>query len=151
MGGHQGRQKLVKDEDLDLELELEEEPKRPKSPHPSASAPAPNGRRSPQTQARAAEGGSASAPAILTQRSWKEGISQRAASLRRFHWSLRTFLWLLLILLVIVVIAENWTPLRLYFFGSALELPKAIALLGAMAVGAVFSWLWQRRRERENA
>lgn len=140
----------MKDEDLDLELELEEEPKRPKSPRAPASAPASDARPGQQAQTRAKESGSASAPAILTQRSWREGISQRAASLRRFHWNIRMFLWLLLILLVLVIIAENWTPLRLYLFGLALELPKAIALLGAMAVGAVISWLWQRRRERGN-
>jgi uncharacterized integral membrane protein len=121
--------------DDDLDLELDDEPVKPARPAKPAK-PAPVSKAAAPTEAPPANAVGARPPSF----------AQRARDyIRRPQFNGRTFLTILIALIVLVVLAENWTPVRFYLFGIALELPKAIAFLLDVAIGAVLMWLWLRR------
>lgn len=121
--------------DDDLDLELDDEPLKPARPaKPAKPAPAPK----------------ATAPAeptpVKTVGTRPPGLAQRARDyVRHPQFNGRTFLTILIVLIILVILAENWAPVRFYLFGIALELPKAIAFLLDVAIGAALMWLWLRR------
>lgn len=120
--------------DDDLDLELDDKPVTPRPAKPVKSAPAPKA-------AAPAE------PAVAkTVGARPPGLAQRAREyVKRPQFNGRTFLTTLIVLIILVILAENWAPVRFYLFGIALELPKAIAFLLDVALGAALMWLWLRR------
>jgi uncharacterized integral membrane protein len=71
-------------------------------------------------------------------------MSDSVAS-HRPTWNIKTFLIIFAALVLLVIIAENWAPVRFYFFGLRLELPKAIAFLINAVIGALLMWVFLRR------
>lgn len=67
------------------------------------------------------------------------------------RWNLRNFAWILLGLLVIVMLASNWSPMRFYFLGLWLEVPKALSVLVLLGAGFLVGWFARspKRREQE--
>jgi uncharacterized integral membrane protein len=55
----------------------------------------------------------------------------------------------LLILALVVVVVENWPPMRLSFLGLHADLPKSLVLVIVFAVGFLLGWLPWRRRASE--
>lgn len=125
--------------DDDLDLDLGEEPvKRVRPPRPARTAATP-----------AAPSPAEPKPAAKAVGVKQPGLATRAAAyVKRPQWNGRTFLALLIVLLVLVVFAENIAPVRFYFLGLALELPGSIAFLLDVALGVLLMWLWQRRTAR---
>ena len=68
------------------------------------------------------------------------------------QWNLRNFAWILLGLLVIVLLASNWSPMRFYFFGLWLEVPKALSVLILLGTGFLVGWFTRnpKRPEQES-
>lgn len=130
--------------DDDLDLELDDEPAKPTRPQATKadleSAPA-----KPAAQAAKPAAGTAVAG---ERKGLLSGLSNSAAAVKGFVWTGRTFVIVLLALLVIVILAENWSPVRFYFLGLALELPKAVAFVIDVVIGAVLMWLILRRPGR---
>jgi len=123
----------VRDDDLDLDLD--DEPVIPAKPaKPTKPAPAVKAVPSPAAKPAVAVG--TKAPSLLA----------RAKSyVKRPQFNGRTFLTLLLALLALVILAENFAPVRFYLLGLALELPKALCFLIDVALGAALMWWWLRR------
>lgn len=151
------------DDDLDLELELDEEneePVKPKSkpaapapkPEPAAAAKTPTpGAPKPSTPLPPAEG--AEKPAnVMSAR--KPGLAARAFApvtgamhkLRLPTWNLRNFLLGLAVLILVVLVVENWPSTRLSFLGLHADVPKAVVLILDFALGFVLAWLLLRRK-----
>jgi uncharacterized integral membrane protein len=118
--------------DDDLDLDLDDEPLRPARPKPVAPKPAPAATAAP----RLAKAVAATKPGLLQR------VSDRV---RHPRLTGRTFVTILVILVALWLIAENWEPVRFYFIGLALELPKPIAFILDVVLGAVLMWLWLRR------
>ena len=130
--------------DDDLDLELDDEPvvrEKPAAAKPEATA-------APAKPAPQAARPAAGATVAGQRKGLLAGLSNSAAAVRGFAWSPRTFVIGLLALLVIVILAENWAPVRFYFLGLALELPKAVAFVLDVAIGAALMWLLLRRPGR---
>ena len=133
---------MVKDDDLDLELDDEPVVSKPRPAAPAAARPAPA---KPAPASAASPAARPAATPVTPRKGWLGNLSDSAAAVRGFTWNTRTFVWLLLVLVAIVLIAENWAPVRFYFFGFAFEMPKAISFILDLALGALLMWLWLRR------
>lgn len=130
--------------DDDLDLDLGEEPvKRARPPRAARPAPAPVGSNAAPGEVVA---GPASAKAVGVKK--PSLVARASAYVKHPQWNGRTFLGLLIFLIVVVLFAENISPVRFYFMGLALELPKSIAFILNVAIGALLMWLWQRRSVR---
>jgi len=57
----------------------------------------------------------------------------------RLDW--RTFLWGLLLLILIILIVQNWTPVRINLFGWYLDAPKAVVFAIYFLLGMLATWL----------
>ena len=77
-------------------------------------------------------------------------IAAPFASIRMPRWDVRTFAYVLVALIVLAILIENWDPVRLNLFGLRFEMPKAIAFALDVALGAMLMWLWlyHRRLQR---
>lgn len=64
----------------------------------------------------------------------------------KFEWSFKTFLIGLALLLLLVLIIENWSATRLSFLGLHADIPKAIVLIIVFALGYAAARLGMRRR-----
>lgn len=120
--------------DDDLDLELDDEPVAPARPaKPAKTEPV-----KPAVK-----------PAPAAAKAAKEtvpGLIERAKNcFKAPQFNGRTFLTVLVVLLALVLVAENWSPVRFYCLGLALELPKALCFLIDVAIGALLMWLWLRR------
>lgn len=134
----------MSDDDLDLDLELDDEPAKPQKAPAAKPEPEPAADKPAASAAKPTAG-----PAVTGERKGLfRGLSNSAAAVKGFSWNARTFAVGLAVLLVIVIFAENWAPVRFYCFGFALEVPKAVCFLLDVALGAVLMWLWQRRAGR---
>lgn len=138
------------DDDFDLELDLDAEPERPvkaKAPPPAA---APAGA-SPESA------GTPAGPAMLPAE--RPGLIKRLLSplarlgrlLRLPPWNLRTFGVGVAVLLLVLVIVENWAPMRLSLIGLHADVPKAAVLFVVFILGWVVARLSARRRGEEAA
>ncbi len=63
-------------------------------------------------------------------------------------WNIRLFSWLLLLLIVLVFLLSNWSPMRFYFFGLWFELPKALSILVLLLVGLLAGWLMRFPKQK---
>lgn len=125
--------------DDDLDLDLGEEPVKRARP-PRAARP------DPATAAPSPAEPKAAPKAVGVK---QPGLAARASAyVKHPTWNGRTFLALLIVLLIVVLFAENIAPVRFYFLGLALELPKSIAFILDVALGALLMWLWLRRGAR---
>lgn len=138
---------MVKDDDLDLELDDEPVRSARRPATPAAPRPAPARPAEPRPVAAVAPTARpvATPAAPPARKGFLSGISDSLAGVRSFHWNVRTFLMLLAVIVVIAIIAENWMPIRFYFFGFAFEIPKALSFILDVALGALLMWLWMRR------
>lgn len=118
-------------DDLDLDLDAFDPEKHP---------------RKPRTEAAPAKAVAARKPGLAS----RVGASVAAplSAVRDHRWDFKTFLWGLLGLILLVLLIENWVPMRFYFLGCRFELPRALAFIVDMAIGALLLWLWLRRNSR---
>ena len=129
-------------DDLDLDLDLDSE----SAPVRKAPAPAAPGKPT-QDAAKPADAAPAGVP---TKR---PGILQRLcapckAFFGRFHlppWNLKTFLIGLAVLVLLLVIVENWPPMRLSLLGLHADIPKAVVLAVVFALGYLVAWIGMRK------
>jgi uncharacterized integral membrane protein len=132
----------VKDDDLDLDLDLELEPAG------AATRPGPAAAEKPETagkaQAEPAKVMSGRKPGALAKVG--SSVTGHLAHFGRLNWSFRNFVILLVALLILVVLGQNWEPVRIYLLGLKLELPKAVAFVVDLALGGLLAWLWMRRQ-----
>ena len=141
------------DDDLDLELDLDSEPEPlrksrfGRKPSPAA-APAQAG------APAAASGGAAPAatpPAVVPVK--RLGLCSRigapirgcCARVRLPAWNLRTFGIGVAVLVLLLLLGENWPPMRLNLIGLHADVPKAVVLLLDFALGFAVAWLILRR------
>jgi uncharacterized integral membrane protein len=47
-------------------------------------------------------------------------------------------------ILVFVLLAQNWSPVRLNFFGIHVDIPKAVAFVVNIGLGMLALWVLQR-------
>lgn len=138
--------------DDDLDLDLDDEPVRPaRTSAPRGPVGAPAAAAATPGAAPVAKPGAAPAPAAeaaaKSVSAVYRSLPQRLAHyVRHPRLSGRAFLTLLIVLLVIVLIAENSAPERFYLLGLSLELPKSLAFVIDAALGALLMWLWLRRQ-----
>lgn len=130
-------------DDLDLDLDAFDPEKHPRKPRSEAAASAAQ----PAAEADAKPAAKAVA-ARLPGLASRVGASVSAplSAVREHRWDLKTFLWGLLGLILLVLLIENWVPMRFYFLGLRFELPRALAFIVDMAIGGLILWLWLRRK-----
>jgi uncharacterized integral membrane protein len=132
----------VKDDDLDLDLD--DEPvvseRRPAVAAPKTAPAKP----SPQDQAAPAK---PQAPVASTgeRKGWLRGMGDSVDRVRGFKWNVRSFLTVLAALVVLVILIENWVPVRFYALGFAFEMPRTVTFVIDLVIGALLVWLWMRR------
>ncbi|MBU0608433.1 MAG: hypothetical protein KKI08_11145 [Armatimonadetes bacterium] len=132
----------MKDDDLDLELDDEPVRREPR-PAPAPTAPVKPAATAAVTAAKAA------APAEAGKRpGWLGGLLAPVAWIRDFRWTVRNFLSILIALVVLVVLIENWVPVRCYALGFAFEMPRTVTFVIDLVIGALLMWLWLRRPAR---
>jgi len=136
----------VKDDDLDLELD-DEPVRRERRPAPAVAAHTPPVK--PATTAPvAAAKVPAPAEAADKRTGWLGGLLAPVTWVRDFKWTVRNFLSILIALIVLVVLIENWVPVRFYALGCAFELPRTVTFVIDLVIGALLMWLWLRRPAR---
>lgn len=118
----------MNDDDLDLDLDLE--------PAKSAKPEAARAEGKPRPPAKAMP---TRKPGFFSR--FGHSVARPVGTVSRVGWNLRSFLLVLAVLVCLVLLAQNWAPVRFYFFGWAFELPKAIAFLIDVALGVVLTWL----------
>jgi len=59
------------------------------------------------------------------------------------RWDLRTFLYGLIALLILVLFIHNWAPVRIDLLGWKFQLPMPVFFLINLALGALLLRLWQ--------
>jgi uncharacterized integral membrane protein len=126
----------VKDDDLDLELDDEpvvKERKPAPAAKPVAASPAPTVK---------------PVEPVGERKGWRGGIVGSVARAKAFRWDLKTFVYLLLGIVLLVIFIENWVPVRFYALGLTFEIPRTVAFVIDMAIGAALMWLWLRRGAR---
>lgn len=78
-------------------------------------------------------------------------VSSRMGRLHAPTWNLRNFGLGVLVLALLVLVVENWPPMRLSFLGLHVDLPKALVLLVVFALGFLVAWLPGRRKAPERS
>lgn len=121
--------------DDDLDLDLDDEPAIPAKPAKPVR-PAPTAKAAPTPAAK---------PALLAGTKAPSLIDRAKGYVKRPQFNGRTFLLMLLALIALVILTENLAPVRFYLLGLALELPKALAFLLQVALGAALMWWWLRK------
>ncbi len=73
-----------------------------------------------------------------------QSVSDSLAHLRmpRFEWA--TLGYILLGLLIFILLAQNWAPVRINIFGLYIDVPKAVAFVVNIGIGMLVLWLVQR-------
>lgn len=165
---------MVDDFDAELEEAEKQARGAPESAKPSPTAPSPAApepaaqRPRPQTPAVPEPRAQSSAAAVQPQTPAKPEAEKRqparAMSARRpgpvakvretlagslggvksLRFSLNTLAWILLGLIVFALLAENWSPVRVNLFGIYVDIPKSMAFLVNLGLGALALWLVQR-------
>ena len=97
-----------------------------------------------EPRARAA---GAKKPGVLARGVEQARGAVESIQLPRPDW--RTFLWGLLVLVLIALIASNWAPLRISFFGLYFDAPRAVVLLITFLLGMMTAWLLEVRSKRK--
>jgi len=140
----------VPDDELDLDMELNSEPQPARKTPPWAKASRPAAE-----PGKTAEPAPATGPAVVPAR--RPGILQKVcapfkAFFGRFHlppWNARTFIIGLAILLLLLVIVENWPPVRLSLLGLHADIPKAVVLIVVFALGYLAAWNVMRKPRKQ--
>lgn len=118
-------------------------------PAPPSSRPVPPGRASQQPRSAARPAGSEPVQAMSAR---KPGALARVGQwvtstvgglkLPRLDWS--TIVYIFAGLLLFILLAQNWSPVRINFFGIHVDVPKAVAFVIDLGLGALALWLVQR-------
>jgi len=77
-----------------------------------------------------------------------DALSDRLGRLRPPPLDWRTFSYGLLALIALILVARNWAPVRIDFFGWHPDVPKAVAFVFFFALGLLAEWLWVFRSQR---
>ena len=67
------------------------------------------------------------------------------------QWNLRSFLYSLLVLIILVLLVRNWTAVRIDLFGWRVDAPKPVVFIISLALGAGLLRWWQTHTERRAA
>jgi uncharacterized integral membrane protein len=134
-------------DDLDLDLDAFDPEKHPRQPRRSATA-----------EPRADEPDEVKPPAQAVA-SHRPGLFARCSAalrapwimVREQKWNWKTFLWGLAGLILLVLFVENWIPMRFYFLGWRFEVPRTLAFVVDMGIGALLMWWWLRHNSRDAA
>ena len=81
-----------------------------------------------------AEAVSARKPGLIGR--WAANVNQFFSRITLPQWNLRTFLYLLVALIVLVLVTRNWTPVRIDLFGWHFDAPKPVVFIVSLALGA---------------
>ena len=100
-------------------------------------------------ESEASEEPSPPAPEAVSAR--KPGVLSRAvASVNQFFsrislpkWNLPTFLYLLVVLIILVLLACNWPPVRIDLLVWRFDAPKSVVFIINLIIGAGLLRLWQ--------
>lgn len=88
---------------------------------------------------------SARKPGVVSRA--KERLSDKVARLGRPQLTVKNTLWGLLLVVVVAMLAENWSQVRLNFFGAYVDVPKPVAFVVDVGIGALVMWLIMRRKD----
>jgi len=145
----------VADNDLDLDLELDSEAKpkkrglfgRRKKAEESAPEALPE---EPATEDAAVLDESDSADVVTEKKPGFFGrmlapVSDGASKLMPPNWTFKSFLIVLVALILLILIVENWPAMRLNFFGLHADIPKSVIIILDFALGFGVAWLVFRR------
>ena len=78
-------------------------------------------------------------------------IGQSLSRLTLPQWNLRTFLYSLIVLILLVLLVGNLTAVRIDLFGWRLDVPKPILFLIGFLLGVGLHWWWRIHAERRDA
>jgi uncharacterized integral membrane protein len=122
----------VADDDFDIELEqAASEAKGDAAPaKPAAEAAA-----EPSAEAHAM---SAKKPGAVEKA--KEKLGDRVAKFGRPQLTVKNALAGLVVVLAVALLAENWSAVRVNFFGAYVDVPKPVAFLVDVLIGALIMW-----------
>ena len=67
------------------------------------------------------------------------------------QWNLRSFLYSLLVLILLVLLVRNWTAVRIDLFGWHLDMPKPVFFIVGFVLGAGLHWWWRIHTQRRAA
>jgi len=100
-----------------------------------------------------AEAVAARKPGLIAR--WAVRTNQFFSRITLPQWNLRTFLYVLVTLIVLWLLACNLPPVRINLFGFHIDAPKSAVFIINLALGAGLLRLWQfyvgRRTVREQA
>ncbi|MFP3904702.1 MAG: hypothetical protein ACLFWB_10720, partial [Armatimonadota bacterium] len=86
-------------------------------------------------------------PGLLSK--FLDAVSAPFARIRLPAWDLRLFSWVLLALIVVAFLIMNWSPMRLFFFGLSVDIPRAVAIVLLIGIGFVAGWLTRSPKSDE--
>lgn len=86
-------------------------------------------------------------PGLLSK--FVDAVSAPFARIRLPAWDLRLFAWVLLALIVVAFLIMNWSPMRLFFFGLSVDIPRAVAIVLLIGIGFVAGWLVRSPKSEE--
>ncbi len=120
--------------DDDFDIELEQAATEAKGGAASAK-PADEAAAEPSAETHAM---SAKKPGVVDLA--KGRLSDRVSRFGRPRLTVVNALWGLLVVLAIALLAENWSAVRVNFFGAYVDVPKPVAFLVDVLIGALIMW-----------
>ncbi|MBC7287022.1 MAG: hypothetical protein H5T86_03050 [Armatimonadetes bacterium] len=147
-------------DDFDIELDrAEEQVKKPVA----GARPSVGGAQAPRAASAQKDGASSAGASPAQQRPPAVAMSSRrpgpfaragdsigkaVGHLRLPRLDAVTILYGLLALIVLALLAENWSPVRINLFGLYVDVPKAVAFVVNLGLGMLLLWAIQRPRRR---
>ena len=120
------------DDDFDIELEQAATEARGEA---APAKPAAEAEPEPSAEAHAM---SAKKPGVVDVA--KGRLGDRVAKFGRPQLTVKNALWGLLVVILIALLAENWSAVRINFFGAYADVPKPVAFLVDVLIGALIMW-----------
>lgn len=78
-----------------------------------------------------------------------EAVSAPFARIRLPAWDLRLFAWVLVALIIVAFLIMNWSPMRLFFFGLSVDIPRALAIVILIGIGFLAGWFMRSPKPEE--
>jgi uncharacterized integral membrane protein len=141
---------MVPDDDFDIDVDAlagdEEEaaPAPPTAPALATACPAPAA--TPAAAAQASAGGASRAMSARKPGPWQQLGDKVTAPFTRVRlpeWNLKTFIYLLGILIILWFLLENWPPCRVRLLVWNGEAPKNVLFIANLVLGALLLRWWQ--------
>ncbi len=78
-----------------------------------------------------------------------EAVSAPFSRISLPAWDLRLFAWVLAALIIVAFLVMNWSPMRLFFFGLSVDIPRALAIVLLIGIGFLAGWLMRSPKPEE--